>query len=431
MRIPKYRRRPDRNTGFVEYQGCRYHFPGPYDSPESLRAYHEFAQRLLADQQPDLPARPIVGEITVTELVAAFLEEARKRYLKEGRPGSEFTIYCQVVKPLIRLHGDTEVHHFGPLALKEVRDAMVSGSWKQEDDKGKTRWVRSSVNKHVHRIRNIFRWGVENELVTPDILASLREVSPLRHGSTDADESTDVEPVELSQVEAVLPHVSPVVADMIRLQRLTGMRSESLVTIRPCDVDQSGPVWIYRPLHHKGSWRGHDLHIPLGPQAQAVLEPYLTRPADACCFQPAESETWRSQKRRAIRKTPLRSTSTVHHRRGSKPRPLFRARYSTGSYRRAVERGCEAAFQMPPELRAPPKRLPAHERAVLLAQARVWRQEHCWTPHQLRHTVGKRVRQKYGLEGAQVYLGHRHAKTTEIYADRDLALALRIAGEIG
>ena len=50
-----------------------------------------------------------------------------------------------------------------------------------------------------------------------------------------------------------------------------------------------------------------------------------------------------------------------------------------------------------------------------------------WHPHQLRHNAGTDIRATMGLEAAQVYLGHSHAETTEIYAERDAALALTVA----
>ena len=54
-----------------------------------------------------------------------------------------------------------------------------------------------------------------------------------------------------------------------------------------------------------------------------------------------------------------------------------------------------------------------------------------WHPHQLRHTRATEVRKTYGLEAAQVSLGHAQAKVTEVYAKRDLILASKVAAEIG
>ena len=54
-----------------------------------------------------------------------------------------------------------------------------------------------------------------------------------------------------------------------------------------------------------------------------------------------------------------------------------------------------------------------------------------WHPNQLRHTFATEVRQAYGLEAAQVLLGHARADVTQVYAERDLALAVRVATEVG
>ena len=54
-----------------------------------------------------------------------------------------------------------------------------------------------------------------------------------------------------------------------------------------------------------------------------------------------------------------------------------------------------------------------------------------WSANQLRHSRATEVRRRYGLEAAQVALGHARADVTQVYAERDLALAEQIALEIG
>jgi integrase len=61
------------------------------------------------------------------------------------------------------------------------------------------------------------------------------------------------------------------------------------------------------------------------------------------------------------------------------------------------------------------------------AQARV----PAWNPNQLRHTVATEVRAKFGLEAAQVILGHSRANVTQTYAVRDQKQAAEIARKIG
>lgn len=49
----------------------------------------------------------------------------------------------------------------------------------------------------------------------------------------------------------------------------------------------------------------------------------------------------------------------------------------------------------------------------------------------MRHTRATLIRQAYGLEAARVVLGHASRWIIEIYAGRDLELAMRIMREIG
>lgn len=67
----------------------------------------------------------------------------------------------------------------------------------------------------------------------------------------------------------------------------------------------------------------------------------------------------------------------------------------------------------------------------LNAEAAAWRQKFCWSPNQLRHTRATAIRERYGIEAAQTVLGHSDPRTTEIYAERDFAMAAKIMEEIG
>ena len=55
--------------------------------------------------------------------------------------------------------------------------------------------------------------------------------------------------------------------------------------VRPCDLDRSDDVWIYRPESHKTEYHDRDRIILIGPQAQGVLLRYLARDAQSALFQ--------------------------------------------------------------------------------------------------------------------------------------------------
>jgi integrase len=54
-----------------------------------------------------------------------------------------------------------------------------------------------------------------------------------------------------------------------------------------------------------------------------------------------------------------------------------------------------------------------------------------WHANQLRHTRATEIRRTYGLEAAQVILGHAKADVTQVYAERDHALAADVMKKIG
>ena len=60
-----------------------------------------------------------------------------------------------------------------------------------------------------------------------------------------------------------------------------------------------------------------------------------------------------------------------------------------------------------------------------------WREEHRWHPHQLRHAAGSRLRKEFGVEAAQVVLGHKTLSVTELYAQKNVDAARKIMGEVG
>ena len=148
---------------------------------------------------------------------------------------------------------------------------------------------RRLINQDVHRVRAMFRWAAGEELYPGQALASLAAVEALERGRTSARERPPIAPVAESVVLATLPHLSPQVAAMVRLQLLTAARPGEVCAIRPIDLDRSDAAcWIYRPGSHKTEHHGRDRVVVIGPRAQEVLRPWLERDPASYCFCPAE-----------------------------------------------------------------------------------------------------------------------------------------------
>jgi hypothetical protein len=59
------------------------------------------------------------------------------------------------------------------------------------------------------------------------------------------------------------------------------------MVMRAMDLNTAGTVWTYRPASHKNKHRGLERIIYLGPQAQAVVRPFLSTDLQAYLFSPA------------------------------------------------------------------------------------------------------------------------------------------------
>ncbi|MBK8270392.1 MAG: tyrosine-type recombinase/integrase [Planctomycetes bacterium] len=167
--------------------------------------------------------------------------------------------------------------------------------------------ARKTVNGYVERVRRMFKWAVENEIVPPAIHQALAAVPGLRYGRSEVRETDPIRPVADEIVNTTIEYVSPVVRSMVELQRVTGMRSSEMCGLRGCDLDTGGKVWVYSPQRHKTQHRGHARQIYFGPHAQDIIRPYLNRDLTAHLSSPAESDAWRIQRRAAARKTRFRA----------------------------------------------------------------------------------------------------------------------------
>jgi integrase len=277
-RIPKYRHYKPKNLAVVKLNG-RDHYLGRYDSPESQESYDRLIAEWLADGRTERPqTRPSEegnGQTTVNETILAYWRQAKAHYVKDGQPTRAIESIREALRPLRELYGGTPATEFGPKKLKILRHHMV--------DKGLSRGV---INNRVGRIKRMFKWAVAEELIPPSVYHGLQAVAGLSFGRSAARETEPVRAVPDLYVAAVLPFLSPHVAAMVKIQRLTGMRAGELVLMRPCDIDTSGDIWIYEPFDHKNRWRGHRKQIPLGPEAQRLLQSFLDRDPQAFLFSP-------------------------------------------------------------------------------------------------------------------------------------------------
>lgn len=220
-------------------------------------------------------------------------------------------------------------------------------------------------------------------------------------------ETDPVGPVPDEHVWAVCKHLPETLKAMVLFEYWTGCRPQDVCRIRPVDIDTSGKVWLFRPAQHKTSHKGKVRIVYIGPKAQDVIRPFLTRDLHKPLFSPGEAMRQRSDARVVAYKKPERAAGDY------RTWPSYRGR-------RAEQAGRECNEQFEPA---------AYARAI----ARVCKDEGIppWSPNRLRHNAATRLRKHFDLDEVQAVLGHTKASTTEIYAKLDLSKAVKVMERVG
>ncbi len=316
--VPRYCRHKASGQAVVTIHG-RDHYLGPYGSKSSRMLYDRLiAEYLAAGRRPVQPeSEP--DEITLLEVLAAYWTHAEGYYRKDGKPTSELDSMRNVMRDVKAEFAQLPVSQFGPNALKRVRQRWI--------DRGLT---RVGVNKNQRRVTRIIRWAVAEELAPAAILQAVTAVPGLKKGRCESPEPPPVQPVDVTIVERTLPHLPPTVADMVRLQLLTGARPGEVCKLTPGAVDRSADVWRYRVAGHKTEHHGRGRIVFIGPEAQKVVARYLLRSAEAFCFCPREVVAKLIADRHANRTTPLEAGNRPGKRSGKSDKPRIGKRRSPG-----------------------------------------------------------------------------------------------------
>jgi len=386
-KLPSYRLHKPTGQAVVTLSG-RDHYWGKFGTPNSHNKY----QRLIGEwsivktQQDSnsIQSQP-PHDLRICELFIAYIEFSQTYYVKDGKQTGEATNITHAMRGVVQLYQNCRISEFGPRALKHVRNLMV-----------KDELSRKVVNARVNRIRRVFKWGVENELVEPNVLQALQAISPLKCGRTEARELPAVLPVPEDYINAVRPHVSRQVEAMIDLQLLTGMRPGEVVLLRSSDIDMASRPWVYHPRTHKTVHHGKKRIIYIGPQAQVVIQPFIRSALSQHLFRPLDAiHEFNCERRKVAR------FCNKQYRRRRKPLKTPGEHYTTASYGHAINSACGKA------------NIP------------------CWGPNRLRHNAATFLRKEFGLEAARVILGHTSAAVTEVYAELDRTKAAEIMVQVG
>jgi len=382
------------NYACVYHNGKR-HRVGIWGSPEAKTAYARFVAELQASPVTFGVPHQTGSNVLVAELAACFFRNI------QGRVHPAHISHFKVtIGYLVEIYGDIAADTFTPKKLKVVRDQMVRSG----------KLCRKVVNDYTGRVVRIFSWGVEEEFVKSNIVNDLREVKALRKGEPGTFENPPRKEVPDDVVQRTLPFMSPTVAAMVQIQRMTGMRPSELCAMTVGDIDKTrdSELWHYIPGGQKTEEYIGAIPIPLGKPEQKLLAPYLEnkKPSEAVFSPKTAMAEWHVE-RRKNRKTKVSPSQQKREQQRAK-KPAERQPgdfYDQSSYRVAVANAIEKGNKTLPEDQKIPK----------------------WSPYQLRHAQATDLEKREGLDTAQAVLRHTTANTTKRYAHGQLVIAEEVA----
>jgi integrase len=428
--LPVMRHHKPTNTARIVVGG-KVHSLGRWGSPEAQDKYDTLIAAWIASGRSSLaagraviglsqgkPPAPLepspastpraadaTGGLTVGELARAWLAD-----IEATRPNCRRTSLWHgavAASRAVRPFAAMPVAAFGSRALVDVQRHLVNvmvPAGKAGDDGSPPpmkRLSRRYINDVVGRVRQLFHWGVLHELVPDDRVKALEIVPTLALGQTAARENPARKPVRPSIVAATLPYMTGEMADLIRFIRLTGCRPSEARRMKLGRIrDRHKAVWRYVPKRHKTSHRGKQRHVPIGPQAQAIVLAHTAGRSDRdYVFTPQRSVPARKPRAGVLPMEPR------------KPSPRVGKQFTKDAILRAVARAISKANEAREANGEPP--LPH------------------WTPYQLRYTRLREIRKAGGREAARAVAGHSRATMTDHYAPANWGRATRFAAKHG
>ena len=300
---PKLTNRKD-GRAVVHYKGRMYPM-GKVGTPEAKTAYHRFC--LEVQNNPEMFTAPSSNacDVSVQELVAGFLDFSLATHQKPN-----YTHYrIMLMEFLGKLYGDKHVNEFRTIDLHNLRKALIKSG----------RFCRKQINDYVRRVNTVFTWGVEMGQVDVNVALALTTVKILKEGHPGTYDNPEREHVADETIFKTLPHLSPTLQAMVKLQRMTVFRGGEICKMR---IGEISAKWEYWFKHKTINKTGKKRLIVFNESEREIILPYLTgRKSDEFVFSP----------RIAMKEI------------GRTPSKRVGVRYNKDSYANAVERAIERA----------------------------------------------------------------------------------------
>ena len=256
---------------------------GRYGDSEGYQRWKRLLNEWLAAHDLDQAIEP--SRVTVADLADRWLDSERSRMDSARISRKTYAAACYAAEAAVLEHAGSLATTFGPKALKSVQARLVRTPCKTI--RGRYRNAqkpptlsRTEVNRRVNGIRQMFRWGVSEELVPPSTLASLRSVSGLRAG--EGRDNPARKPADPAAVRALAAELRARGhhghASVLEILRWTGCRPEEVCSLTAADVRQtSAGLELHIRNHKTRKSTNADRIIPLNDRAESLMHDAIAK----------------------------------------------------------------------------------------------------------------------------------------------------------
>ena len=400
--ILRQKRKPGANGACRDTARCiikvngkrEYHYLGLYGSPEAEAEY----QRLKSSLEPQaVDNRGLTSDALFDSYTATFLlgdklsrdllhDRDVISFVKERFPPfylSDFSMSFLVA-----------FQNFLIQIAPEVRYAV------NNDGKHfvkKRPWTRSYVNRLMKHFKRILAWGVNNGFLSPMFRESIR----LFPGITSANprglsDRPRRDSVSDSDVLATLPYLTPIVADMVKIQRSACLRPSEVCDLRVGDIvfSDSGIATVER-VKNKIARTGVHRQFAFGLAEQKILRKY-------CEGRESQDYVFRLREHVDF----IVESSRRNHEKEIDKKYLDRygVCFNSELYSKIIARAVKRAMKDNPDVTY-------------------------WTPYQLRHAAYSAISAQYGYDVASKVAGHLSPCLARVYDHSAAVVSQRIAAE--
>ena len=149
------------------------------------------------------------------------------------------------------------------------------------------KYARRYINRLITDIRRVFKWAALFDLVSHAKSHELTLAPQLQKGDRRCRENKKRTNVPDEYVEAFQKHCHrPVIADIMELLCIHGVRPSSFLQFKPCmiDFEFDGENWLAQPAEHKTARKGFTRSFVLCKRSQEILKKYMPADPSQCFF---------------------------------------------------------------------------------------------------------------------------------------------------